>query len=185
MKNFTFFPIFVLVALLSITAWAQNPWELQRAFGLPNWINPAARYTALDDSVCWGISSISPLYIRTTNGGQNWTVATITGATGGFASITALDADTAWVCNAGGVYKTTDGGLTWDKQETAFQDLNGNPIVIHFFDSNNGVCVGNPNNGYWEIYTTTDGGPNWIRVPSANIPAPMAANEIGPSYVAE
>jgi photosystem II stability/assembly factor-like uncharacterized protein len=174
-----------LVALLSITAWAQNPWELQRAFGLPNWVNPAARYTALDDSVCWGISSISPLYIRTTNGGQNWTVATITGATGGFASITALDADTAWVCNAGGVYKTTDGGLTWDKQETAFPGLNGNPIVIHFFDSNNGVCVGNPNNGYWAIYTTTNGGTNWTRVPSANIPAPISTSEIGPPYVTE
>ena len=87
MKNFTFFPAFVLVALLSITAWAQNPWELQRAFGLPNWVNPAARYSALDDNVCWGISSISPLYLRTTNGGQNWTVSTITGATGGFPAL--------------------------------------------------------------------------------------------------
>ena len=132
MKNFTYFLVFFLVALLSITAWAQNPWELQRAFGLPNSVNPAAQYTALDDSVCWGISSISPLYLRTTNGGQNWTVATITGATGGSASITAIDANTAWVCNAGGVYKTTDGGLTWDKQETAFQGFIGHPNVIHF-----------------------------------------------------
>ena len=97
------------------------------------------------------------------------------------ASITALDANTAWVCNAGAVYKTTDGGLTWDKQETAFQGFNGHPNVIHFFDSNNGVCVGNPNNGYWAIYTTTDGGTNWIRVPSANIPAPIPAGEVGPS----
>ena len=82
------------------------------------------------------------------------------------------------------MYKTTDGGLTWDKQETAFPGFNGNPIVIHFFDSNNGVCVGDPNNGYWAIYTTTNGGTNWIRVPSANIPAPIPAGEVGISGVA-
>jgi photosystem II stability/assembly factor-like uncharacterized protein len=184
MKNFTTFLVFLLVALLSITVWAQNPWVLQRAFGLPNSVNPAAQYTALDDSVCWGISSISPLYLRTTNGGQNWTVATITGATGGSASITAIDANTAWVCNFDAVYKTTDGGLTWDEQETAFQGFSGHPNAIHFFDSNNGVCVGNPNNGYWAIYTTIDGGTNWIRVPSANIPAPIPANETGLSIIA-
>ncbi|MDZ7625236.1 MAG: YCF48-related protein [Ignavibacteriaceae bacterium] len=132
-----------------------------------------------------GISSISPLYLRTTNGGSenNWTVSTITGATGGSASIAALDSITAWVCNTDAVYKTTDGGLTWDQQETAFQGFNGHPNVIHFFDSDNGVCVGNPNNGYWAIYTTTNGGTNWTRVPSANIPSPLPANEIGLSNI--
>ena len=42
---------------------------------------------------------------------------------------------------------------------------------MHFWDSRNGVCVGDPNGGYFEIYTTTDGGANWTRVPASRIPA--------------
>jgi photosystem II stability/assembly factor-like uncharacterized protein len=184
MKNFTFFLVFLLVAFLSIATMAQSPWIPQRASGLPNSVNPAVRFFALDENVCWGISSNNPLYLRTINGGTNWTVATITGAAGGSASITALDANTAWVCISGGVFKTTDGGLTWDKQLTAFQGFSGHPDVIHFFDSNNGVCAGDPNNGYWAIYTTTDGGTNWVRVPSGNIPPPVPTGELGISSVA-
>jgi photosystem II stability/assembly factor-like uncharacterized protein len=183
MKNLTFFLVFLLVEFFPISIIAQ--WQPQSAIGLPNSVNPATAYSALDNSVCWGYSGISPKYLRTTNGGQNWTVSTITGATVGSSSIAALDANTAWVCNADAVYKTTDGGLTWDKQETAFQGFTGHPNVIHFFDADNGVCAGEPNNGYWAIYTTTNGGTNWVRVPSANIPAPIPANEVGISGVAE
>src|SRR5690606_9560040 len=31
-----------------------------------------------------------------------------------------------------------------------------------------------PEGGYFELYTTTNGGTNWTRVPSANIPAPLS-----------
>jgi hypothetical protein len=34
--------------------------------------------------------------------------------------------------------------------------------------------MGDPAGGYFEIYTTTDGGSNWTRIPSASIPAPLA-----------
>lgn len=33
--------------------------------------------------------------------------------------------------------------------------------------------MGDPVGGYFEIYTTTNGGTSWTRVPSANIPAPL------------
>ena len=33
--------------------------------------------------------------------------------------------------------------------------------------------MGDPVDGYFEIYTTTNGGVNWVRVPSSNIPAPL------------
>ena len=35
-----------------------------------------------------------------------------------------------------------------------------------------GICIGDPNGGYFEIYSTTDGGNNWTRVPQADIPNP-------------
>ena len=158
-----------------------SPWTLQHAHGLPGSANPQVVLSALDENVCWGSNMANSQYLRTTNGGTNWAVATITGAAGLRASgITALDATTAWAAmndpsqaTSGGVFKTTDGGSTWAKQTTAFAGPGGDPAAIHFFDSNNGVCVGNPRAGYWEVYTTTNGGTNWTRVPSGNIPPPV------------
>jgi hypothetical protein len=54
------------------------------------------------------------------------------------------------------------------------------PMFIHFFDNSNGVVVGNPQEGYWAIYTTTNGGNTWIRVPSSNIPLPITGEMIEP-----
>ena len=192
MKNYTFFSVFFLVAFLSLTAMAQSPWIPQQAIGLPNSVNPVVRFSAVNDNVCWGINTNNSQFLRTTNAGTNWTVSTITGATGlNVSSITALDANKAWVAmndpsgaTSGGIFKTNDGGLTWTQQGSAFSGSGGFPLVIHFFDDNNGVCAGNPRNGYWEIYTTSDGGALWSRVPSANIPAPIPANETGISHVA-
>ena len=186
MKNYTFFFVFFLVAFLSLTTMAQSPWTQQTANGLISSANPAVTLSAVDENVCWGINNVNWQYLRTTNGGANWTVSTITGATGSIgSSISALDANTAWAATTGGIFKTTDGGLTWTKQGSAFSGTGGFPNVIHFFDANNGICTGEPRGGYWEIYTTTDGGALWSRVPSGNIPAPIPANEIGIGGVAE
>jgi photosystem II stability/assembly factor-like uncharacterized protein len=45
---------------------------------------------------------------------------------------------------------------------------------VYFFDTNNGVAMGDPRGGYWEIYTSTNGGSQWTRVPSINIPSPSS-----------
>ncbi len=76
----------------------------------------------------------------------------------------------------GKILKTTDGGVNWNWQSTAlFAAPAGFPNMVYFFDANNGICMGDPNGGYFEIYTTTDGGTNWIRTPQLNI----AANQAG------
>ncbi|MCK7482834.1 MAG: hypothetical protein M0C28_41225 [Candidatus Moduliflexus flocculans] len=89
-------------------------------------------------------------------------------------SIAALNKDTAWITlddiastAKGGIFKTINGGTDWVKQATAFPGSGGHPTKIYFFDASNGLCIGQPRNGYWEIYTTADGGTKWIRVPSA------------------
>ena len=178
MKNFTLFFVFFLVAFLSLATMAQSPWLQQQAIGVPNSSNPQVVFSAVDENICWGVNTSNSQFVRTTDGGTNWTVSTITGATGSGSSISAIDADTAYVALSSGIFKTTDTGLTWTKQTTAFPGTGGQPNVIHFFDANNGVCEGNPRNGYWDIYTTTDGGALWNRVPSANIPAPLSG-EVG------
>jgi photosystem II stability/assembly factor-like uncharacterized protein len=79
-----------------------------------------------------------------------------------------------------GIFKTTDSGETWTKistSEFASTSLDSFtfPNNIHFFDQNNGVAMGDFDQagslgGYYEIYTTSDGGITWLRVPLSNIP---------------
>lgn len=127
-------------------------------------------------------------FTMTTNGGTTWTPRTVTGYTSGWGSsmIFATSATTAYLpvfnASAGGgrILKTTDGGVTFTHQSTAaFAAPAGFPNVLHFFNENDGFTMGDPNGGYFEIYTTSDGGTNWNRVPQANIPPPAAADEYG------
>ena len=112
----------------------------------------------------------------TTDGGQTWTSSTFVDPKGApVYCIDALNADTAYVATSE-IFKTTNRGNTWVKQITNYST--GFVNCIHFFDANNGVATGDPNGGYFEIYTTTNGGDNWVRVPSSNIPAPLP-NEVG------
>jgi len=167
-----------------------SPWALQHAAGVAAFPNPDIAFSAVSETVCWGIKGSNIQFVRTTNGGTTWTVSTITGAAGLRGSdIAALDATTAWAAmndpssaTSGGIFKTTDGGAVWTRQTTAFSGSGGYPNTIHFFDANNGVCEGDPNGGSWEIYTTTNGGTQWTRVPSANIPPPASSDISGQSF---
>lgn len=151
----------------------------------------------VDDNVVWAKAydgaSNTPQnvrqYTRSTDGGNTWISGNINLGTGqnslNISSITAVSATTAWVTAVpsptgnGGVWKTTDGGSTWAKQTTAlFDTADSYANFIYFWDENNGITQGDPSGGYFEIYTTADGGTTWTRVPNANIPAPLA-NEYG------
>lgn len=122
-------------------------------------------------------------FSRTTDGGNTWTAGLVTTGTNlAFSCISAIDADTAYammydaVAGAGGgIFKTTDGGSNWN-QIAVGQIFDGTsfPNVVHFFDAQNGFAMGDPNGGFYEIYTTNDFGASWSRVPTANIPAPLA-----------
>jgi hypothetical protein len=73
----------------------------------------------------------------------------------------------------GAVWKTENGGSTWTKKTTT-QFVGGWPNFYHSFSADTGIAGGDPNNGYWEIQRTNDGGNTWSRVPSANIPASLS-----------
>lgn len=124
-------------------------------------------------------------FCRTTDGGESWEGKTI--KISGYKNysismISAVSANEAWAAvfvsinsrtlKGGKILHTTDGGDSWEIQPTAaFSGSKAFPNIVHFWDARNGVCIGDPNGGYFEIYTTTDGGENWSRVPSSNIPA--------------
>ena len=124
-------------------------------------------------------------FCRTTDGGESWQTGTVNipkNESYTISSISAVSALEAWASvyvsinsstlTGGKIAHTTDGGKTWTVQPTAeFSSKNGFPNIVHFWDNLNGVCIGDPNGGYFEIYTTSDGGNQWTRVPASRIPA--------------
>jgi PKD repeat protein len=144
-------------------------------------------FSMVDSAVVWawaydGTDPSSPLmeYTRTTDGGNNWKADSIVlpGLKGyAISNIYALNKDTAYAAlfgpNGGGtIVRTTDAGRNWIAQSTAaFSAPNGFPNVVYFFDALHGVCMGDPNNGYFEIYTTSNSGTTWSRISSRNIPS--------------
>lgn len=147
----------------------------------------------VNTSVIWAIAldnSAAPDYTikeftKSTDGGETWTPGTINlGANTsglGITSISAISDQIAWISAApdvsdfGGVWKTTDGGLTWTKQTTALFNnaIDSYTSFVHFWDASNGVTGGDTENGTFEIYTTSNGGNNWNRVIGANIPSSL------------
>lgn len=122
-------------------------------------------------------------FTRSTDGGNTWTAGSINlgpnSSDMGSSSITAVSATTAWISvspgaiNTGGVWKTTDGGTNWTKQPTAlFNSADSYPNFVYFWNATDGIAQGDPESDEFEIYTTTDGGATWIRVPGSNIPDP-------------
>ncbi|HYV94743.1 MAG TPA: hypothetical protein VE978_23415, partial [Chitinophagales bacterium] len=125
----------------------------------------------------------------TSDAGATWISGTVPAATTwSWSCISAIDANTAWAMlfrytaqYTGGIYKTTDGGANWTQQGAGIIFSTNNvsfPDVVYFWDANTGVALGDPLNGEYEIYTTSDGGSNWNAVSGAGIVDPTA-NETG------
>jgi photosystem II stability/assembly factor-like uncharacterized protein len=165
---------------------------VEQASGFPTASRGIDFISVVDENVAWaaGYDGFNPSgpcqdFTRTVNGGTTWVADTIPGVPElKFSMLYAFDADHCWAITwsaAGsgpqGVYYTDDGGSTWTYQATAAFDPSSSvsfPDCVHFFDANTGWCMGDPRDGYYEIYTTNDSGTTWERVPSVNIPAPQA-----------
>jgi Secretion system C-terminal sorting domain len=189
-----------LAAVLSLAASAHaqtsGPWTgVPIGTALPsNYIQSEIR--VVNAAVIWALTeenvanSLVRSYIRSVDGGTTWTGGNLAIPAGlSASSITAVDANTAWISAyastagaAQGVYKTTDGGVTWNRQTTAsFSGTDAFINGVHFWDANNGVCFGDANphavGARLEIYTTTDGGTTWTRNNAA--PAVTSLSEYG------
>lgn len=123
-------------------------------------------------------------FTRTTNGGTSWTpgIIDVGDNTLRITNISPVSATTAWVGvfnntdGFGGVFQTTDGGVTWAQQNpTAYTTAAESWLnIVHFFNATTGISMGDPEGGEFEIYRTTDAGANWTRVPAASIPNPLS-----------
>jgi PKD repeat protein len=123
-------------------------------------------------------------YTHTIDGGNTWKADSIVSDTlkgSGICNLFAFGKDTVYASifgpsGGGHIVRTINGGNTWQLlNSAAFAKPNGFPNFVYFFDHKNGICAGDPNGGYFEIYTTTNSGDSWIRVPSGSMPA----NQVG------
>ena len=122
-------------------------------------------------------------FTRTNNSGDTWSSGTIdiSNESLGISMIHAYDYNKAWLVaypratgDTGGIFQTTDGGSTWNRQDSASYDTSSSfANVVYFWDDNVGFAQGDPINGEFELYVTSDGGNNWSQVPGSSIPNPL------------
>ena len=123
-------------------------------------------------------------FTRTNNSGDTWNTGTIdiSNTNLGISMIHAYDYNKAWLVaypraagDTGGIFQTSDGGSTWNRQDSASYDTSSSfANVVYFWDENIGFAQGDPINGEFELYVTSDGGNNWNLVPGTNIPNPLS-----------
>ncbi|MBK8081703.1 MAG: hypothetical protein IPK25_16380 [Saprospiraceae bacterium] len=99
------------------------------------------------------------------------------------ANITAIDANTAWLCGIDGggggskIFKTEDAGSFMETSNHRRMDPQVSWVdFVHFWSPAKGITMGDPREGEFEIYHTANGGQFWTRVSGDKILIPYLAN---------
>ncbi len=187
MRKIFFFSAFIL---LSIVINAQTQWT-QQTTNMSGTSIGVDQISAVDSNIVWingfngsGSTQRAKLCSHTQNGGSTWTAASyngfgatvfpyvLCGVTYNKAFAIAMDTVSGGLAS---FWKTNDGGASWslvsgvmNTGSTTFAD------GVMFWGSDKGFCYGDPVNGKFDIYYTTDSGSNWTPVLAANIPVPLS-----------
>ncbi|MBL7931116.1 MAG: T9SS type A sorting domain-containing protein [Bacteroidia bacterium] len=195
--------LFAVVAATVVTAQVPSPsWSTVQNAGFTVTSAGHRFLDAVDNNVVWlsGYDGFNAgfnynWYSTTSNGGTNYTSGNIFSDTNSYSlgNMEGIDAMTAWVAaysrsgayspanpGGGGVFMTQNGGATWTNMtgpnmftNTATSFCNW----VTFLDPNTGVVNGDPVNGEFELWRTTNGGASWTQVAAANIPNPSSSAE--------
>ncbi|MEK6479856.1 YCF48-related protein [Catalinimonas sp. 4WD22] len=130
--------------------------------------------SVVNEEVAW-VSGSEASCMRTIDDGQTWQSFSFEVPDSlQFRDVEALDERTVYLLSAGSpglIYKTTDGGQNWTLQyENTHPDIFLDGMA--FWDEQHGVVMGDPLEGYFNILRTEDGGEDWERVPTENLPQP-------------
>jgi photosystem II stability/assembly factor-like uncharacterized protein len=166
----------LLVVALSTTARAQSWSTLDSGVDSNLRGISAAKIPATERIVIWASGS-NGVILRSLDDGVTWSHLSVPGQPElDFRGIVAFDDKAAYLMSSGAgnksrIYKTTDGGATWDLQYT---DVNN----VFFLDSiacssrTNCFALGDPMNGKFLIVQTTDG-QRWNPLPPQNLPTAL------------
>lgn len=171
-------------ALVAFMAQAQNSWVPQ----VTNFPANAGidEMVIVDPNTVWsfpydgsGGGQYFKIVGKTTDGGSTWTTYNVAGPGSNalISDIAAVSGTTAWIVtapsgggsNANRMWKTTDGGATWSQQTIGYT-TNSFANHVYFWDANNGWSSGDPLNGKFEMFKTSNGGQTWTSVPGALAP---------------
>jgi len=134
--------------------------------------------SVVNSQVAW-VSGTKGTWARTTDGGKIWSVSKVPDANKlDFRDVKAFSESTAYLMSAGPgeesrIYKTTDGGKTWPLQFKN-ADRRGFFDAMAFWDQKNGIALGDPVEGQFQLIATDDGGTNWKKLVPKNLPEPLA-----------
>jgi photosystem II stability/assembly factor-like uncharacterized protein len=145
-------------------------WQIQA-------INTNANFRGLSvvgDTV-WASGS-GGTFIKTINGGKTWVVGQVSGADKlDFRDVEAFSGQIAYLLSIGTgeasrIYKTTDGGDTWQLQ---FQNTEKDAFfdALTFWDEHHGLAMSDPVRGRFHLVATNDGGAHWTTLPAEGMPA--------------
>jgi photosystem II stability/assembly factor-like uncharacterized protein len=134
-------------------------------------------FSVVSHKIVW-VSGTKGTFGRTTDGGTSWSAATVPDAEKlDFRDVEAFSDTTAYLLSAGPgpdsrIYKTTDGGKTW-----LLQFKNADPDAffdaIAFWDDKNGIALGDPVKGRFQLIVTDDAGANWKPLSEKTLPAAL------------
>jgi len=169
-----FFLAVILFGLCDSIAFAQ--WQTQTSGSKSDFRG----LSAVSANVAW-VSGTKGTYARTTDAGKTWSVGTVPGAEKlDFRDVEAFGETTAYLLSAGPgnasrIYKTIDGGKSW-----VMQFKNADPAAffdaLAFWNEKNGIALGDPVKGQFQLIVTADGGANW---------KPLAAKALPPALSGE
>jgi photosystem II stability/assembly factor-like uncharacterized protein len=169
--------LYLIVVAASAAAPAQ--WQMQNSHTTAD----LRGILNVGDGVAWA-SGTNGTVLRTEDGGFLWQVCAVPpGAENlDFRGIQAFDADTAIVMSSGKgdlsrLYKTTDGCHSW-KLVFANPDADGFWDAVKFEDANTGMILGDPVDGYFAIFITSNGGYTWQKQTPSGIKADAAQESI-------
>jgi photosystem II stability/assembly factor-like uncharacterized protein len=169
---------FLVLVALACSAVAQSGPSIQ----ISNTTENLRGVSAVSRQVAWA-SGTHGTYLRTIDGGRNWTAAQVPDAAElDFRGIVAFSADEAFLMSSGPgqqsrIYHTPDGGKHWQMQFT-----NDNPKgffdSITFWDPKHGLVLGDPipdESGKLKFeLLETDDGRSWHALPSSQMPEALA-----------
>lgn len=177
-----------LFAGILLSAPLSAQWALQKTNAGDNyntlWVDMVDANTvwaSLDQNINGSYFNAVNKVVRTVDGGRTWTTHAVGSDSKDFiTSIFARSAQELWLVTwnqstyIGKIFVTKNGGQTFEQKGLNTFAYPGNyPDVIHFFDAQNGVAMGDPYNGEYQIYTTSDGGETWVQVPAGELPDPL------------
>jgi photosystem II stability/assembly factor-like uncharacterized protein len=162
--------LLLLGALLTIHADAQ--WAIQDSH-----VKTSLRGVhAVNDRIVW-VSGADGVVAHTSDGGSNWQACTVPKGAEKleFAAIQGSDESTAVVMSTGKggqsrIYKTADGCRTW-KVVFTNPDPVGNFKDIHRVTEKQFYVLGDPVDGKFSLFYSSDGGDNWFAIDDSGLEA--------------